>query len=142
MAKTNFTQAQRYAIFTAHGEKCWICREPVSLAEMEVDHVIPESLAEHPALKNILKAMGLPEDFDLNSWANLRPSHRDCNRDKGAHRFKPSPMFIMILEKGIEKSDHVQELHDTFLSDRKLNTSFSRVLAAAQEGKLSPEQMR
>ncbi|MEV8642366.1 HNH endonuclease signature motif containing protein [Mesorhizobium ciceri] len=142
MAKTNFTHAQRYAIFTAHSEKCWLCREPVSLAEMEVDHVIPESLAKHAALKDILKLMGLPEDFNLNSYANLLPAHRDCNRDKGAYRFKPTPMFIRILDQGLEKAKHVQKLHDTFLSTRKLNTAFSRILAAIEEGKLSPEQMK
>ena len=43
-----FTWAERYGVFTAHGSaqgtKCWLCRNLLSLSDMEIDHVLPESL--------------------------------------------------------------------------------------------------
>jgi hypothetical protein len=44
----NFSPAERYAVWTAHGEKCYICTRPIDLKTMEVDHLVPESLIGDP----------------------------------------------------------------------------------------------
>ncbi len=141
MAKTSFTQAARFAIFTVHGEKCWLCEEPVSLSEAEIDHVIPESLEGKPELPGILKALGLTEDFDLNGWANLKPAHRRCNGQKSARVFKPSGLMQMHLEAGLERAPRVEETIHGFLSDRKLDKAVAIVLEAVENGRLGDERI-
>lgn len=142
MAKRNFTYAERYAVYTVHGEKCWICDEAVDLSTMEVDHVLPESLEGRPELPDICKGFGLPADFDLNSWPNLRPAHSRCNNRKGHHVFKPTPMIQLVLEDGQEKMTRLQETRDGFLSDRALSIAVTRILAAAEAGALDEKHYR
>lgn len=45
MAKHRFAAAERYAVFIAHGEKCYLCHRPVTIRTMEVDHIVPETAA-------------------------------------------------------------------------------------------------
>lgn len=80
MAKKIFTPAERYAVYTTHGEKCYLCTRPVDLASMQVDHIIPESLLDEPdRLAEVLDKFRLPREFDLNSYANWMPSCSQCN---------------------------------------------------------------
>jgi hypothetical protein len=135
-----FTTAERYAVFTVHRERCWFCREPVSLAEMEVDHVIPESLDGTELLGAVLAEMGLPPDFGINAYANWRPTHRACNRMKSDRTFKPSPLIQACLEEGIAKAPRVAEVAQSFVSDRKIDNALHQLMAAKEKGALSERQ--
>jgi 5-methylcytosine-specific restriction endonuclease McrA len=67
MSSYKFIPAQRAAIYSTHGEKCYLCGKPISLKTMEVDHIIPESLLGKPkALNSVLNALGLPSNFAIN----------------------------------------------------------------------------
>ncbi len=142
MAKTSFSYAQRFAIYTTHGEKCWLCEKAVDLTDMEIDHVIPESLEGKPELADILKNFGLPEDFDLNSYLNLMPAHDGCNRKKGGHHFKATPVIQLALETCAKKEHRVEEALDAFLSERSLGIAVTRILAAAEAGTLDEKHHR
>jgi hypothetical protein len=48
LSKYVFSPDERYAVYTAYGEKCYMCRVPVAFSAIEVDHVVPESLAGDP----------------------------------------------------------------------------------------------
>ena len=66
MAKGQFSDAERYAVNTVHGEKFYMCCEPINLFTMEVDHIIPETLLDDSErLATILMDYGFPGDFDL-----------------------------------------------------------------------------
>lgn len=75
MVKRKFSDAERYAIYTAHKEKCYMCTKPVDLYSMQVDHVIPETLADDlEELAKTIQSLGLPENFDIQSFENWLPS--------------------------------------------------------------------
>ncbi len=118
-SKYHFSAAERYAVFTVHGENCYLCHEPINLKTMEVDHIIPESLLDDPVrLTVILKDLGRPGDFDLNSFANWMPACRSCNGTKRATVFEPSPVVQLVLQNAAGKAARVQSLATTTVSDR------------------------
>ena len=58
-------------MFTTHGPKCYINNCPIDMQTMEIDHVIPEFLAADRArLDQVIADLGLPSDFDINSYEN------------------------------------------------------------------------
>lgn len=105
MGKRAFTRAERYAVWTVHGERCWLCRQPMNYAEMHIDHIIPESLAKAKELKEVLDEFGLPSDFNLNGWVNWMPAHGPCNVDKKEHVFEPAPIVLKQIDVALRKSD-------------------------------------
>jgi 5-methylcytosine-specific restriction endonuclease McrA len=87
-----FTPAERYAVFTVHGEKCYLCHKPINLRTMEVDHLIPESLKDDPVrLAAVLVALGRQLNFNLNTYDNWLPACGRCNNEKRNNIFEPSP---------------------------------------------------
>ncbi len=107
--KRKFSESERYAIFLVHNEKCYLCGKPVDLLSMEVDHIIPDSLGKAPAeLAAVLAAFGKPDDFDLQSYANLAPSCGPCNARKNAMRFDATPLVQLELQRAAEKADKVR----------------------------------
>lgn len=139
MAKYVFTNSERYAVFTAQGEKCWLCREPVSLSDMHIDHVVPESLTEDE-LATARAALQLPAGFAVNSFSNWAPAHPKCNQGKGAFVFDFTPNFELALNRIRSKAERAQEIHDEYVTDRKTSLAMSQLLAAIEIGTLKPGQ--
>src|SRR5688572_29425581 len=105
MAKRDFNDEERYAVYTVHGEKCYMCGEPIDLLSMEVDHIIPEKCLDDPdGLAAILAGYGLPPDFDINSFANWLPSCKRCNNRKRDAVFNPTPMVQVELQRAADKA--------------------------------------
>ena len=66
MAQQTFSIIDRRAFWEAHYRKCAYCGELVRFLALQIDHVIPESLASKPDdLAAAKSAYGLPDDFDL-----------------------------------------------------------------------------
>src|SRR5918995_1103233 len=102
MPKRQFSVEERYAIYTVHNEKCYMCSEPVDLLTMEVDHILPEYLIDQQAqLATVLRDYGLPATFDLQSFSNWMPSCRPCNNRKRSRVFKPTPRIQIELQIAI-----------------------------------------
>lgn len=121
MSTYKFSPAERAAIYSTHGEKCYLCNEPLNLKTMEVDHVIPESLIEKPKeLQATLSAFGLPSNFDLNSFANWLPACRPCNGTKNDLVFEPTPIIQVHLQQAIAKAADAQALTAETVSKRKI----------------------
>lgn len=142
MSTYKFSNAERYAVFTVHAERCWLCGEPVGLLEMEVDHVVPEALAGTPELAEALELLGLPGDFDLNQFGNWMPAHRRCNRFKSDAVFQPSPLIQMVLQKAIGKAARAQELHDAYVTNRRISMAINALLAAHEIGGIDERHRR
>jgi 5-methylcytosine-specific restriction endonuclease McrA len=141
MNKKKFSQAQRYAVFTIHGEKCYLCDEPVSLRDVEIDHVLPESLLHDPVrLSKILDDFGLPANFNLNSYQNWKPSHGHCNRKKLDQVFKPTPMIQLHLEDAERLAGRAKELEQAEIEARTITRSIN-LLRAKDRGQLSPDDI-
>jgi 5-methylcytosine-specific restriction endonuclease McrA len=114
MARYAFRLSERWAVFSTHGTpqgtKCWLCGKPVNFVEMEVDHILPESLLnDQSALDAALTAFGLPLEFELNSFENWLPAHRRCNAEKREHIFRPTPIIQVWIDRAREKAEAARE---------------------------------
>lgn len=143
MSKYSFSQAERYAVYTTHSAKCYICSEPVDLQSMHVDHIIPEALLnsrEH--FEAVLQEFGLPEDFDVNSFENWLPSCAHCNIKKGARVFRATPLIQMQLEIAADKANKARGLAESTVNNTALSKSINTICRASENTKLTIEHLR
>lgn len=139
MANKGFSAAQRWAIYTVHGERCYLGTEPLHLVEMEIDHIIPESLLSHPKkLAAALKEFCLPPDFDLNSYENLLPACRRCNNLKRETVFKPTLLVQLNLDKAKDKAPEVARVVKQVIERKKLSKALNFVHQAVDSGRFEP----
>jgi HNH endonuclease len=74
----------RQAIWECHDCRCAYWGHPIELDDMQIDHILPESLDKEPLKKiQVLEQYKLDQDFILNSLENYVPSSRKANREKG-----------------------------------------------------------
>jgi 5-methylcytosine-specific restriction endonuclease McrA len=84
-AKRRFSYAERYAVWHGNRRKCWWCKEPLWLVEVTVDHVLPESLLNDAASREVaLTEYGLSKQFNINGYENWLPCHNHCNQSKSS----------------------------------------------------------
>jgi 5-methylcytosine-specific restriction endonuclease McrA len=135
-----FSDEERYAVYTVHGEKCYLHGEPIDLFSMEVDHIIPERLLKHPAeLSSVLAQFGLPPDFNLQSFANWLPACGPCNTRKRAHVFTPSPLIQLHLQIARDKAQQAAELASKRINSRVAARAWNTIKRADNGGTLSEE---
>ncbi len=135
MSRYKFSSAQRCAIFLTHGMKCYLCRVPLDLTSMVVDHVLPEHLLESPSLFDAAKsALGLPASFDLNSFENWMPACSSCNGKKAALQFEPSLLIQVELQNLAEKADKARRLCDEVVGTRRVSIALSWLEQAQERG--------
>lgn len=140
MSSYRFSPAERAAIYSTHGEKCYLCGTPLNLKTMEVDHIIPESLLEKPKdLQAALSAFSLPSNFDLNSFANWLPACRPCNGMKNDLIFEPTPIILVQLQRAAAKAAAAHELAAETVSERKIANALNVLERARDDGKLDDE---
>ncbi|MFG2434649.1 HNH endonuclease [Streptomyces sp. NPDC048508] len=105
MAKHTFSATERYAVFTVHGGRCYMCRDIVDMATFQVDHVIPESLADSPAqLEAAKEQLGRPARYELNSYENWLPACVRCNNLKWDRVWDPSLLVQLWLQRAADRA--------------------------------------
>lgn len=140
MTRRQFTDAERYAIFTVHGERCYMCGEPLDLLSMEVDHIIPSSLGAEPdELRRVIEAFSLPADFDLESFANWLPACDRCNNRKRALVFRATPIVQVELQDAAAKAAKTKELADRRVTDRQVANAWNRIKIAITQRSINAE---
>lgn len=140
MSKRQFSDPERYAVYTVHGEKCYMCGEPIDLFSMEVDHVIPESLLDDlPALQKVLNDYGLPKDFDIQSFANWMPACKGCNNRKRSRLFKPTPRIQLEIQIASEKAPKAAALAEARVSKQTVSKAWNTLKRAAANGEMSEQ---
>jgi hypothetical protein len=83
MSSQRFSNIFRESLWLVHGRKCFHCGTELSLMEMKVDHLLPETLLnESLALLGLKKRLGLDDKFDLLGHENLIPACYICNSRK------------------------------------------------------------
>jgi len=143
MSTYRFSQAERAAVYTIHGEKCYLCKTPINLMTMEVDHLLPESLLEKPTeLQAALNAFSLDQEFDINSFANWLPACRSCNGTKTDVVFEPTPIIQVHLQRAIAKASAAKELAEETVSHRRIANALSVLERAQDDGKLDAETIQ
>lgn len=137
LSSYKFNSSQRYAVFTVHGEVCYLCRNPIDMATFQVDHVIPEHLADRPdEFESVINSYALSEDFDLNSFENWLPACCSCNNAKSGAVFKELPIFAVYLKKAADKADRAREIVAETSSNRQVSRAITILEMAHQNGTL------
>jgi hypothetical protein len=136
----SFSAEERYAVYTVHGERCYLCLVPIDLVSMEVDHVLPESLLGSKDLADILSQLARPSDFDINNFENWLPSCRKCNNEKSNIVFEPSLLIQARLQKLAAKKDEAIAASQEVVSDRKIANALNTLQRAGID-RLTPEQV-
>lgn len=117
-----------------------MCGSPLNLKTMEVDHVIPEALLAQPVkLAAALEALGRPQGFEVNSYANWLPACGPCNGAKNDLVFEPSPIIQVQLQRAAAKAEQVASVADKSASDRKIANALNVLEQAHAEGRLDAE---
>ncbi len=135
MSSYKFSSEQRYAIFLVHGMKCYMCKKPLDLTSMVVDHVLPEHLLNKPLLLEAnLLALGLSATFEINSFHNWLPACSDCNLKKSGLQFEPSLLIQAELQNLASKADKAQQLCEKIIGTRRVSLALHVLKQALQGG--------
>lgn len=113
----------------------------MSFAELDIDHVIPESLANDATLSPLLEKLGLPPTFSLSSVQNLVPAHRKCNLAKSSDMFKDSSTRF-FLHKAEQAAVNVQRIQASHKRRNKADELISTVKEAMRSGLILPVDLQ
>lgn len=137
MSKYRFKPSERHAVFTVHGEICYLCRKPIDMVTFQVDHIIPESLESKPdELQRVLESYALDESFNLNSFENWMPACAPCNNQKRETTFDAVPIFAVSLKKANEKADEARQIEKDVRSNQQIARAVGTLEAALEKGDL------
>lgn len=140
--KRDFSPAERYAVLSTHGPRCYIGGEPIDMLTFEIDHVIPEELLDHPdGLAEVLTQLGRPSDFGINSFGNWLPACGPCNKRKSAAVFEPSPLIQLHLQNAAGKAPQAQQACQVVVRNQELGKAVVTLMRWAAEEPL-PEKVR
>lgn len=138
MPKRRFSDTERYAVYIVHGEKCYICSRPLDLMSVEVDHVVPERLIDHPAeLTGALALLGLPETFDIHSYENWMPACGPCNSRKASTPWAPSLLVQQALQRASAKAASARATAQEIVSRRAIANAINALHRAEATGTLT-----
>ena len=142
MSKYQFSAAQRYAVFTVHGERCYLSGCLINLKTMQIDHVLPETLQDNPEqLKAAIRSLALPEDFNLNSYENWLPACGPCNNRKRSHVFSLTPLIQVELNRARENASKVRALAERAVREKEIARALNIIERAAEQEELGSEAL-
>jgi hypothetical protein len=133
MAKKAFSAVERFAVYIAHCEKCYLCTKSIDLKTMQVDHVIPDSLEGTAKLAYVVLQLGLPPTFNLQSYENWLPSCGPCNNLKKDQVFEPVPIVLALLKKTAEKAPKARALASKVLTEQRVQKTLNMLERAVNE---------
>ncbi|ELX10187.1 restriction endonuclease [Janthinobacterium sp. HH01] len=142
MAKKAFSATERLAVYTAHGEKCYLCTKPIDLKTMQVDHIIPDSLEGTARLTEVIIQLGLPSSFNLQSYANWLPACGPCNNLKKDQVFEPVPIVLVLLKRAAEKASKAQAIAEKAVSEQNVQKALNTLERAMTIDALAGEEIK
>lgn len=129
----------RIAVWQANEKRCLYCEEPIAFRELEVDHLIPATTSANETAR-LVKALGLPKSFELESTHNLVPSHDHCNRKKWKHQFSEVNLRF-FLEIWAKKQTRIEKELKRLRREADTDALLSRVAAQVETGSLSVKEL-
>ncbi|WPR71491.1 HNH endonuclease signature motif containing protein [Flavobacterium sp. NG2] len=140
MSKTTFDNLTRSSIWSAHKNSCFYCSQTLDWGDLQIDHIIPESLEKNPdKFEQIKTDLGLDKNFNLNAIYNLVPAHSKCNLRKSDGLFdKNATLFYLsiALKKEAKVNIEIEKLKrkkNKGLIISKLQSALSANLINAEE---------
>src|ERR1022692_2051862 len=141
MSRSDLSTAIRIGVWEAHSRKCAYCGEIIPFLALEIDHIIPEHLAESPAkLSAVLWDLNLSSNFDLNDLGNLLPSHKYCNSRKGGDAF-PKSTALFSLAMAAKKATQAHLLAEAAMRRARTDRLLGSLQVALETGDLSQGQV-
>jgi hypothetical protein len=137
--KYKFSRIERYIIWKTHDQACYWCGEPISLKTSSIDHIIPKDLESD--IDRIKKEYSLPANFNINDFCNWIPAHNNCNSKKGFELFKPSPVFLAILNDVIKKSINACKDFKTLKDNLKAEKELEKILVLVEEDIITDKEI-
>ena len=126
-------------MFIVHGEHCYLCNVPLPFLDMQVDHIVPESLVTRPEeLAEALRSFGLPAAFDVNSYENWLPACGSCNNAKQSIVVRSSPIFQVHLERAARKANACRKMEANSTRRADVAKALNTIERASDEGSLAP----
>ena len=117
----------RFALWKAYNYREYYFQGELDLAELEVDHIIPESLEKQPdKLDNYLRLMDLDVDFEINNILNYVPTKKYINIRK-SNDLLPPQIAAMALNDARKKSKHVEEIIENFDKDVEIKEIITQI---------------
>ena len=134
-------QSVRHAIWESYNYKCFYSDESISIQDMELDHIVPQSLKDYPEkLKEIIKKQDLDPNFELDSLYNLVPAKRNINNRKRGIELPPAIMAI-YLEKARMKVPLILHNIEKYKKNIKQDKHLSLLKGAVQDNKITPDKI-
>ncbi|MBK1809515.1 hypothetical protein JHL18_02500 [Clostridium sp. YIM B02505] len=96
----------RQAIFDVYGGKCFYTGKPLEFVDMQIDHIIPESIKDDKKiLEELIKRCGLRSDFEINSLYNFVPTNKHENLRKSNQIYSDTTImnFLELATKLVPK---------------------------------------
>jgi len=134
-----FKNSQRDAIWRAWDKNCYLCERHVRYLELDIDHVVPESLLKKPAELQILRDdLGIDAtipNFQINDFCNWAPAHRrPCNSTKTDYH---APITLFILKKIQTKLPRVYEILEASKREETEDKILSKLHLDIERGNVS-----
>jgi len=137
--RKQFSSELRAAIWEAHKRRCPYTGDRISFAELEIDHVVPITVA--PAeLQRLIEQQVIPVDFDLNGLGNLLPTRGFQNALKGAV-VRPNNVLIHFLNVAEDHRGAVEAIASAEFDNRKLLSAYLNLKAQADRNSLGVEDV-
>ncbi len=132
------SSAFRQALLDAYDWKCFYCKEQITLENMEVDHIIPESVESKPEeeKKVYFSKYGLREDYDVNAIENLAPSCHNHNNRKSDLELNVGAINI-LLASAKQKATKVKERYKVLQKDKSLSQILAMTARSLDSGKFN-----
>lgn len=141
MAKYKFSLAQKYAVYSVLGPKCVWCKKPVFFEDVEIDHIIPESI-EESTLKDLVTKFKLAPNFTINSFYNWASIHSKCNKSKSADTFNAAPFIAEILHRISKKVPEIEKTHADTTKRFKNSKITADIINAIQKKAISLKDIK
>lgn len=142
VAQKSFGPEEREAIWEAHNGVCFYCRRLLPFDEMEIDHLVPESILDLSEDKQAayLATLGFDPSFDVRDFANLAPSCRPCNGRKSDTPFSQGQLAIFLGQLR-EKAPRVQQAYLKHLRGRIMGSTLRSIANSVDKGHFTLEEL-
>jgi 5-methylcytosine-specific restriction endonuclease McrA len=141
MSEQRISNVFREALWETYRKKCFHCSGELLLADMEVDHILPEFLVRDSKKRiAIFKRVGIDGKFSILGFENLAPSCPGCNSKKGETILADGSLAIH-LAKIRDKIPALEEALQKQKSSRDLENTLRLIQRSIDQGKFTPDEL-
>jgi hypothetical protein len=140
--KYRFKLEEKYGVWIAHDRKCRLCGNLIKFRNLTIDHYFPERLQnDHEAVAQIIEEFSLPDDFEINSFANWVPAHQRHNRKKRSRVPKWTPNEQSVVEGNLARAGLAARKSERIKTDASSGRTLTQVLRAIEARTLTLIQL-